>query len=462
MIVLLGTCVKVAYYDNGSDFNNHYQYFTGVEIMMFIGFGYLMTFLKRYGMGALGLTMLITILGLEWGIWIEWFMAKLMYHDNFDLLELNIGIIHIGLILVTSLLISYGAIIGKVNPLQLVIMTILEALFYSINKAILIETIALVDPGGSIQTHLFGAYFGLAVSFALGKPSTTTDNETNHVSDIFSFVGTLFLFIYWPSFNGGELPSNSHAQQRAVINTILSLLAGSVGTFVMSSLLNSSAKFRPVDIQNATLAGGVAIGTACSLNLRPSDSMIIGLVAGMLSTFGFARLTPLLEARIGLHDTCGVHNLHGMPGIIAGVSSIVLIAIKAPLGHDMPEVFIYENQALRQLYALLLTLGISIGSGLLTGFVLKLVGPPKGTDNYSDFPYWEVHPWERDEVEHHVKDVKDEKNEKNEKNGAHASKDKHGDAVYNKIENGRYSPDDDEVQEFEYEPKNVSVKNKPK
>ena len=71
MIVLLGTCVKVAYYDNGSDFNNHYQYFTGVEIMMFIGFGYLMTFLKRYGMGALGLTMLITILGLEWGIWIE-------------------------------------------------------------------------------------------------------------------------------------------------------------------------------------------------------------------------------------------------------------------------------------------------------------------------------------------------------------------------------------------------------
>eukprot|EP01032_Pedospumella_encystans_P014709 gene14709-16872_t len=458
MIVLLGTCAKVTYFDDGSDFNNRYQHFSGVEIMMLVGFGYLMTFLKRYGMGALGLTMLIVVLGLQWGIWIEWFCAKLLYQNNFDRIHLDIETIHIGLILVTSLLISFGAIIGKVNPLQLVIMTILEALFYSINKAILIETIALVDPGGSIQTHLFGAYFGLAVSFALGKPSTTTDNETNHVSEVFSFVGTLFLFIYWPSFNGGELPSNSHAQQRAVINTILSLLAGSVGTFVMSSFLNSSAKFRPVDIQNATLAAGVAIGTACSLDLRPFESMIIGLVAGIVSTFGFARLTPLLEAHIGLHDTCGVHNLHGMPGIIAGVSSIVLIAIKASLGHDMNDVFVYENQALRQLYALLLTLGISIGSGLLTGFVLKLVGPPRGTDNYSDFPYWEVHPWERDENEHHEKDVKDAKGEKI---GAHASKEKHGDAVYNKIENGRYSPDDDDVQEFEYEPKNGSVKTKP-
>lgn len=71
LIVLLGTCARVAYFDDGADFSNRYQHFTGVEIMMFIGFGYLMTFLKRYGMGALGLTMLIIVLGLEWGIWIE-------------------------------------------------------------------------------------------------------------------------------------------------------------------------------------------------------------------------------------------------------------------------------------------------------------------------------------------------------------------------------------------------------
>jgi ammonium transporter Rh len=52
-------------------FNEVYQMFTGIEIMMFFGFGYLMTFLKRYGMGAVGFTMLITVVGLQWGILTE-------------------------------------------------------------------------------------------------------------------------------------------------------------------------------------------------------------------------------------------------------------------------------------------------------------------------------------------------------------------------------------------------------
>lgn len=70
MIILLGTCAKDNFIGN-NNFNNYYQYFTGVEIMMFFGFGYLMTFLKRYGMGAVGLTMLVTVLAMEWGIFTE-------------------------------------------------------------------------------------------------------------------------------------------------------------------------------------------------------------------------------------------------------------------------------------------------------------------------------------------------------------------------------------------------------
>ena len=42
-----------------------YNYYVGVALMMLIGFGYLMTFLASYGLGAVGLTMLITCLGVE-------------------------------------------------------------------------------------------------------------------------------------------------------------------------------------------------------------------------------------------------------------------------------------------------------------------------------------------------------------------------------------------------------------
>ena len=72
-----------------------------------------------------------------------------------------------------------------------------------------------------------------------------------------------------------------------------------------------------VHIQNATLAGGVAVGTIADMNIRPSSAVIIGSVAGILSTLGFAFLTPLLK-KIKLHDTCGVNNLHGMPGLLSG------------------------------------------------------------------------------------------------------------------------------------------------
>jgi len=70
LVVLFATFAKEQYIDNAA-FLNIYQLFTGVEIMVLIGFGYLRTFLKRYGMGALGFTIFIVAIGLQWGILTE-------------------------------------------------------------------------------------------------------------------------------------------------------------------------------------------------------------------------------------------------------------------------------------------------------------------------------------------------------------------------------------------------------
>lgn len=71
---------------------------------------------------------------------------------------------------------------------------------------------------------------------------------------------------------------------------------------------------------NATLAGGVAIGTCSSLILPPVYAMLVGGLAGIVSALGYLHLTLFLQERMGLYDTCGVHHLHGMPGIIGGVA----------------------------------------------------------------------------------------------------------------------------------------------
>lgn len=42
--------------------------FQDVHVMIFIGFGFLMTFLKRYGFSSVGVNLLLAAFGLQWGL----------------------------------------------------------------------------------------------------------------------------------------------------------------------------------------------------------------------------------------------------------------------------------------------------------------------------------------------------------------------------------------------------------
>jgi ammonium transporter Rh len=79
-------------------------------------------------------------------------------------------------------------------------------------------------------------------------------------------------------------------------------------------------------VLNSTLAGGVAMGAAADVINQCFSAMIVGFVAGAVSALGYIYLGPYLKEKIGLHDTCGVHNLHGIPGIIGCIVSAITCA----------------------------------------------------------------------------------------------------------------------------------------
>ena len=54
---------------------------------------------------------------------------------------------------------------------------------------------------------------------------------------------------------------------------------------------NFQKKFDMMHIANATLAGGVGVGTAANAILFPLDAMIVGVTVGIVSTLGFKYLT---------------------------------------------------------------------------------------------------------------------------------------------------------------------------
>jgi len=338
-----------------TDKSSVYNYYVGVALMMFVGFGYLMTFLKAYGLGAVGFTMLITCMGVEWSMILESYMGKGEFTIDFmSLLNANFA--------VASVLISFGGLIGKVSPLQIVVVVLFELACYCANKVYFLKQYdsspLIADCGGTIIIHVFGAYFGLAACKVLGPPDRDKLNAANYTSDLFSLIGTVFLWLFWPSFVAGGLPSGP-GQTTALINTVFALLASTVVTFGLTQIMEGG-KISTVPIQNATLAGGVAIGATANL-VDPFGACVIGGIAGLLSTWGF-----ITSPMFGSVDTCGIHNLHGMPGLFGGIFSVLVPhfyktkAASAITPHD-------------QLIGLAGTLAIALVSGAICGALLRIV-----------------------------------------------------------------------------------------
>uniref|UniRef100_A0A3B3BFS5 Ammonium transporter Rh type A n=1 Tax=Oryzias melastigma TaxID=30732 RepID=A0A3B3BFS5_ORYME len=356
-----------------------YPMFQDVHVMIFIGFGFLMTFLKKYGFSSVGINLLLAAFGLQWGLLMQgvWHMdhGKIKV-DVFKMINADFS--------TATVLISFGAVLGKTSPVQLLIMTILEITIFSINEHLVANTLGASDVGASMIIHAFGAYFGLAVARVLYRPGLRNGHENDgsvYHSDMFAMIGTVFLWMFWPSFNSAIAESGPE-QLTAVINTYLSLAACVLSAYAISSLVEHKGKLDMVHIQNATLAGGVAVGTCADMNIQPFGAMLIGVVAGIISTLGFKYLTPVLASNLGIQDTCGVHNLHGMPGILGGLAGIVAVALGKKDG----------GFATMQAAALASSLGFALIGGAITGLIMKLPvwGQPPDQNCFDDSIYWEV------------------------------------------------------------------------
>ena len=428
-----------------SEVDHYYPFYQDVHVMIFIGFGFLMTFLKKYTFSSVGLNFLIAAFAIQWSMIVNGVIHNMYAGHMSEKIPLGIENLITSDFAAGAVLITFGAVLGKTTPLQMLIVVIFELIIYAINELIGAVMLGAVDMGGSIFVHTFGAYFGLALSRTISKSKFNEDgsvkshpkNGSNYNSDTFAMVGTIFLWMYWPSFNGALAQESQ--QHRVVINTVLALSACCVSAFLADALLRPGNKFDMVSIQNATLAGGVAVGSSSDLVIEPIGAVIIGAAAGIVSVVGYVYVQPWLEKKIGLDDTCGVHNLHGMPGIMGGLiggisagqasdqlygQSIGSVfprrspktpsAAELAVGITAGDGLSAADQAGIQYAALAITLCFAIIGGILVGFIIKLpiFLPPsnkkpscctcgESTDRgywYDDEHFWEV-PEEEEEEE---------------------------------------------------------------
>jgi ammonium transporter Rh len=136
-------------------------------------------------------------------------------------------------------------------------------------------------------------------------------------------------------------------------------------------------------VLHATLAGGVVMGASAGLISYPGFCILIGSIAGIISAFGYAYFSKGLQKTTGLHDTCGVNNLFGMPGIIGGIISTICAATaqryvekdEQPILYpDVNSSRSFQQQAGMQIGALAVSLCIALISGAFAGFTSSRLG----------------------------------------------------------------------------------------
>jgi ammonium transporter Rh len=393
-----------------TDFVRFYPMFQDVHVMIFLGFGLLMSFLRVASYSAIGIAYLIAaftvvVYHLMRAIWLCAFAQCDM--------PLSVADLVLGEFCAGALLIAFGVVIGRVSPSQMLLVGVLLPFFYSLNEEVGVKVLGkkiqpgnaelgiadgrITDIGGSITIHMFGALFGLVFSMvALAKPQQGQAREKNSAvyhSDMFAMVGTLFLWMYWPSFNAAPA-TNAVQANRAILNTYFSLASSCVVTFIASYALRREKRFLMVDVQNATLAGGVAMGSCADLAIGAGASLGIGAVGGLVSVLGYVYVQPFLEKFIGLRDTCGVNNLHCMPSFIGAFASLIAIAITNRGNDPLATPALRGGNAGVGVQAAYMgtTVLIACGGAVFTGLLarLSLFEPLNAESLFSDALWWET------------------------------------------------------------------------
>ena len=111
--------------------------------MIVVGFGFLMTFLKRYSWSALGFNFLFTAFTVQWSILVQgWFNEHPEDTvgdgtiNNLQFIKINLHAMIEAEFSTGAILISFGAVLGVASPVQLLVMIILEMVIYKVNSGL--------------------------------------------------------------------------------------------------------------------------------------------------------------------------------------------------------------------------------------------------------------------------------------------------------------------------------------
>ena len=372
-----------------------YSFYTDIALLVLVGLGFLMSFLRKYAYSSLGFTLLLTAFVMQWTILVVGFFQQAAT-GLYSAILLDFPALLNGMYGVVAVLISFGAVAGKLSPFGMMVMAFWEVIIFGLNYFINALLIGAQDYGYSMYVHLFGAVFGLAASVFISRPyiqdGKSIDESSDYHSDTLTLLGTFVLWVFFPSLNAALVPAS--AQARTALNTVLALAGGTTFAFCLSRLFHQK-RFHMLDIQNATIAAGVAVSSSVSVIVPPGIGLLMGILGSSISVATLTFLTPLLassKSYVRIHDTRGVLAVHGLPALMAAIAGMIATAIAAsdPLVFGTPFLALFPTAyaAGVQAAACVITILLAGVGGLLVGFLVFFMD--RTTLRFSDEESWHV------------------------------------------------------------------------
>ena len=402
MILLIGLCFEFKIGSDGNlKYNHIYIFFKDIHMFIFIGFGFLYASLRDHQWTSLLLVLILGTLAIEFSFFYYYFWANTFGKKKWQKINIDFSILSSIEYNAASALITLGALLGKLSLVQNVIIIFFETCFGSFNFFLCYEKLKTIDNGGSLFIHTFGAIFGLSVScvlFCLDSEFLKINNNphmtSNYYSNMFGIIGSIFLWLFFPSFNVANIHCQyfsiyydpdglgfitENLRYRGIINTYLSMIGSMLSSFIITPLFYHG-KLKIEHILHASYVGGIVIGGCCTICSSPWSAVVIGFCGGAITILFLWKIKHILHG-IKFEDSIGALEIFGIPGLMGGIFTCVFFgnmrnknawdsgAIEKIFGSSRSP----SIQAGLQISSIFVTLGIAAISGIVIGFLAKVM-----------------------------------------------------------------------------------------
>lgn len=224
-----------------------------------------------------------------------------------------------------------------------------------------------IDFAGGTAVHINAGVAALAIILVLGKRIGFGARPFKPHNLTMVMLGAALLWFGWFGFNAGSAVGSNYLAGVTFFNTIVATSAGMLAWLLVEKIRDGHST--TLGAASGIVAGLVAITPACS-SVTPIGAILIGAISSILAAYAIG-----FKYRFGYDDALDVVGVHFIAGLAGSILVGVFASSSAPAGVDGLLYGGGTEQLIKQVIACIAVIGYCFVVTYLIGRILdKFIG----------------------------------------------------------------------------------------